>query len=209
MEFFLYLIFFAFSSAFLALVDYYFALLFLSGKDTFHKSELTDWFRILPTKLLAIFESNGSLQHGMIAFGVSSFFAYVWTLTGGLIGSPHYADSFGNYFFLSFLMPVLVLVFYPRISSELLASGSQFRQGSFLARLLEQEVPLVSGIFLSVIASNLAVYGLYHEIAFLFVLPNISVLGVLLVLRWNGKVRFGGIHLDRKSTEEEDFEEEI
>ncbi len=209
MEFFLYLIFLVFTLVTIALVDYYFGLLFLSGKETFEKQELTDWVRIVPSKILSIFESGGSLQYGLIAFGISTFFSYVWTLTGGLIGSPHYTDSFGNYFFLSCIMPVMVLAFYHFLSSELLrAARISPDSGSFLSRLLAQEIPLLSGVFISVIASNLAVYGFYHEIAFLFVLPNILILGVLLVLRWNGKVKFGGIGLDRHPQDIEDFEED-
>ncbi|EQA36165.1 hypothetical protein LEP1GSC047_3384 [Leptospira inadai serovar Lyme str. 10] len=208
MEFFLYLIFFAFTLSFLSLADYYFGLLFLSGKDMFAKSELTDWIRILPSKILQIFEAGGNLQYGLISFGLSAFVSYIWTLTGGLIGAPHYADSFGNYFFLSFLMPGLLLAFYPALATEILKSTSNSRPDSFLARFLGQEIPFLSGVFVSVIASNLAVYGLYHEIAFLFVLPNIAILAILLILRWNGKVRFGGIRLDRQEPHEDDFGED-
>ncbi|TGK05596.1 hypothetical protein EHQ53_18440 [Leptospira langatensis] len=209
MEFFLYLIFLVITLVSLSLADYYFGLIHLSGKDTFEKTELTDWARIIPSKLVSIFEIGGSLQYGMIAFGISAFFSYVWTLMGGLIGSPHYTDSFGNYFFLSFIMPVLVLAFYSFLASEILkAARISPNSGSMLARLLAQEIPMLSGIFISVIASNLAVYGLYHEIAFLFVLPNILILSVLLILRWNGKVKFGGIRLDKDEEEDQDLEED-
>lgn len=209
MEFFLYLIYLVITLVVLSLGDYYFRLIYLSGKDTFEKQELTDWARIIPSKIVSVFESAGSLQYGLLAFGLSAFFAYVWTLTGGLIGSPHYTDSFGNYFFLSFIMPVLVLAFYSFISSEILRAARISRNsGSFPARLLNQEIPLLSGIFISVIASNLAVYGFYHEISFLFVLPNVLILMVLLILRWNGKVKFGGIRMDREEEEVEDLGED-
>ncbi|TGL65729.1 hypothetical protein [Leptospira sarikeiensis] len=209
MEFFLYLIYLVITLVIISLGDYYFQLLYLSGKDTFEKQELTDWARIIPFKIMNLFESAGSLQYGLLAFGLAAFFSYVWTLTGGLIGSPHYTDSFGNYFFLSFIMPVLLLAFYSFLSSEILRAARISRNsGSFLARLLNQEIPLLSGTFVSVIASNLAVYGLYHEISFLFVLPNILILMVLLILRWNGKVKFGGIRLDREEEVPEDLEED-
>ncbi|TGK00597.1 hypothetical protein EHO59_11630 [Leptospira semungkisensis] len=209
MEFFLYLIYLVITLVVVSLADYYFGLLHLSGKDTFEKIELTDWARIIPSKVVSIFETGGSLQFGLIAFGISAFFSYIWTLMGGLIGSPHYTDSFGNYFFLSFIMPVLVLAFYSFIASEILkAARISPSSGSFLARLIAQEIPLLSGIFISVIASNLAVYGMYHEISFLFVLPNVLVLIVLLILRWNGKVKFGGIRLDREAEEDEELEQD-
>lgn len=207
MEFVLYLFFFAFALVSLSLADYYFGLLHLSGKETFEKQELTDWLRIIPSKILSVLESGGSLQFGLIAFLIATFFAYLWTLLGGLIGSPHYTDSFGNYFFLSLILPVLLLFFYSYLSSELLHAARISPDGdSFLARLLDQEIPFLSGWFLSVIASNLAVYGLYHEIAFLFVLPNIAILGVLLVLKWNGRLSFG---TRRAQPEEEDLYEDF
>ncbi|PJZ70167.1 hypothetical protein CH373_10355 [Leptospira perolatii] len=208
MEFFLYLIFFAISLSVLALADYYWQLLFISGKDQFSKEELTDWVRILPSKILSIFEFSGNLQFGILAFASGAFVSYLWTLLGGLIGSPHYSDSFGNYFFLSFLMPALLLAFYPFLMEASLQDLPETNPDHPLVRFFEQEIPLISGVFISVIASNLAIYGLYHEIAFLFVLPNICVLGVLLILRWNGKVRFGGIHLDRRKDSDDDFGED-
>ncbi|MFB5649658.1 hypothetical protein ACE5IS_03340 [Leptospira wolffii] len=206
MEFFLYLIFLILALVSLSLVDYYFDLIYLSGKDTFEKRELTDWLRIVPTKILSIFESGGSLQYGSIGFLISASFSLVWTWMGGLIGAPHYADSFGNYFFLSLILPVFFLFFYTYLSSEILhAARISPESGSFLSRLLAQEIPILSGCFISVIASNLAVYGLYHEIAFLFVLPNILILGILIVLKWNGKLPFGGT--GKRKEEEYDYED--
>lgn len=106
MEFLLYLIFFGIVSVVLALANYYFKLLFLSGRESFERLELVDWIRIVPDELIKLLEFNGSLQYGAIAFFVSAFVSYLWTLLGGIIGAPHYSDAFGNYFFLSFLLPI-------------------------------------------------------------------------------------------------------
>lgn len=102
MEFLLYLIFFGIVSILLVLASYYFKLLFLSGRESFERLELVDWIRIVPNELIKLLESGGSLQYAGIAFFVSAFVSYLWTLLGGMIGAPHYADSFGNYFFYHF-----------------------------------------------------------------------------------------------------------
>ncbi len=208
MEFLLYLIFFGFVTSVLVLVSYYFKLLFLSGRDSFERPELVDWIRILPEELLKLLESGGSLQYGAIAFSISAFISYLWTLMGGIIGAPHYADAFGNYFFLSFLLPVTLFTTYGVLVDLILKDLPSTSPNHFLVRFFEQEVPVLSGCSISVIASNLAVYGLFHEIPFLFVLPNVGIIGVLLVLRWNGKVKIGGIHFSgpKKTSYEEDSE---
>ncbi|EMY79094.1 hypothetical protein LEP1GSC060_0954 [Leptospira weilii serovar Ranarum str. ICFT] len=193
MEFLLYLIFFGIVSGVLVLASYYFKLLFLSGRESFERLELIDWIRILPDEWLKLLESNGSLQYGAIGFFVSAFVSYLWTLLGGMIGAPHYADSFGNYFFLSFLLPTVLLTTYGVLVEFVLKDLPSTSPNHFLVRFFEQEVAILSGSAISVIASNLAVYGWFHEIPFLFVFPNISIIAVLLVLRWNGKVRIGGI----------------
>ncbi|TGK38649.1 hypothetical protein EHQ12_04570 [Leptospira gomenensis] len=206
MEFLLYLIFFGFVSGVLVLVNYYFKLLFLSQRDSFERSELVDWIRILPEELLKLLESNGSLQYGGIAFFISAFVSYLWTLLGGMIGAPHYADAFGNYFFLSFLLPITLLTTYGVLVDTILKDLPTTSPDHFLVRFFEQEIPVLSGCSVSVIASNLAVYGLFHEIPFLFVLPNVTIIGILLILRWNGKVRIGGVQFsgskNRQDTEE-------
>ncbi|WP_000394961.1 hypothetical protein [Leptospira interrogans] len=193
MEFLLYLIFFGIVSILLVLASYYFKLLFLSGRESFERLELVDWIRIVPNELIKLLESGGSLQYAGIAFFVSAFVSYLWTLLGGMIGAPHYADSFGNYFFLSFLLPVTLLTTYGILVELVLKDLPSTNPNHFLVLFLEQEVAILSGCSISVIASNLAVYGLFHEISFLFVCPNISIIAVLLVLRWNGKVKIGGI----------------
>lgn len=68
MEFLLYLIFFGIVSGALVLANYYFKLLFLSGRESFERLELVDWIRIVPDELIKLLESNGSLQYGAIAF---------------------------------------------------------------------------------------------------------------------------------------------
>ncbi|MCG6193550.1 hypothetical protein LFX25_09885 [Leptospira sp. FAT2] len=208
MEFLLYLIFFGILSVVLVLVSYYFKLLFLSGRESFERLELIDWIRIVPDELIKLLESNGSIQYGAIAFSVSAFVSYLWTLLGGIIGAPHYADAFGNYFFLSFLLPVTLLTTYGVLVELVLKDLPSTSPNHFLVRFFEQEVTILSGSSISVIASNLAVYGLFHEIPFLFVLPNISIIAVLLVLRWNGKVRIGGIQFagQKNRFQEEDSE---
>ncbi|PJZ42404.1 hypothetical protein CH370_04030 [Leptospira kmetyi] len=206
MEFLLYLIFFGIVSSALVLASYYFKLLFLSGRESFERLELIDWIRILPDELIKLLESGGSLQYGAIAFSVAAFISYLWTLLGGIIGAPHYADAFGNYFFLSFLLPVTLLTTYGVLVELILKDLPTTSPNHFLVRFFEQEVAVLSGSSISVIASNLAVYGLFHEIPFLFVLPNVGIIAVLLILRWNGKVKIGGIQFSgsKNRSHEED-----
>ena len=104
MEFILYLIFFVICFILLALLRYYIQLFSDLERDQFDRSELIDFQKLIPKEMLNILEANGNMQEGLIAFLAFSLIAYGWSLLGGLIGSPHFTNEIGNYFFQSCLL---------------------------------------------------------------------------------------------------------
>ncbi|MBP7282578.1 MAG: hypothetical protein KBA66_13435 [Leptospiraceae bacterium] len=183
MEFILYLLFFTLSFIVLALVRYYFLLFSDPARDQFDRSELIDFGKLIPKEILTILESNGSLQDGVIAFTVFSLLAYGWSLLGGLIGTPHYTNEIGNYFFQSCLLFVGVYFGYAPVVDVILGSKKYSEPDSFLVKFLSQENCILIGVGLACIASNLSVYGMYHQIIFPFTLFNILVISGMLLFK--------------------------
>lgn len=184
MEFFLYLVFVHITLVVFALIKYYVRLFGDSERESFTKSELTSFTSIIPKEILAFLELDGSMQYSLIALLVSNLIAYGWTITGGMIGSPHYTNEIGNYFFLSCLIFILFLFGYPELVETVFLPGA--KSGNPLFKLLAQEHSIITGIGLALIGSNLAVYGLYHEIYFLFVFFNILIISVLTIYKLCG-----------------------
>ncbi|MBE7411656.1 MAG: hypothetical protein L6Q54_03260 [Leptospiraceae bacterium] len=187
MEFLLFLIFFGIAFGVISVLNYYFKLFGDREKDTFSREELIDFLRIIPKEMLSVIESHGDIQNGGIAFFLSAFFSYLWSLLGGLIGSPHYTNEFGNYFFQSFFILGILMATYTSLKEAILGDLLFTNEGHFLVKLLSQEIPILCGMGVSLIAANLSVYGLYHQTLFLFTLCNVCIIAALLLYKMSGK----------------------
>lgn len=183
MEFILYLLFYTISFIVLALVRYYFLLFSDVGRDQFDRSELIDFGKLIPKEILNILEANGNMQEGLIAMIVFSLLAYGWSLLGGLIGTPHYTNEIGNYFFQSCLLFVGVFFGYAPIVDILLGSKKYSEPDSFLVKFLSQENCILIGVGLACIGANLSVYGMHHQIIFPFTLLNVIVISGMLIYK--------------------------
>lgn len=183
MEFILYLLFFTLSFILLALLRHYFILFGDVERDQFDRSELIDFQKLIPKEMLNILETNGSMQDGLIAFTVFSFIAYGWSLLGGLIGSPHFTNEIGNYFFQSCLLFLGFFFGYSSLVDIALGSKKYSEPDNFLVRFLSQETCILIGVGLACIASNLAVYGVHHEMIFPFTVLNTLIISGLLVYK--------------------------
>lgn len=183
MEFILYLLFYSLSFIVLAIIRYYFLLFSDSARDQFDRSELIDFAKLIPKEILTILESNGSLQVGIIAFSVFSLIAYGWSLLGGLIGTPHYTNEIGNYFFQSCLLFIAVFFGYAPVVDIILGSKKYSEPDSFLVKFLSQENCIIIGVGLACIAANLSVYGMHHQIIFPFTLLNITIISGMLLYK--------------------------
>jgi hypothetical protein len=153
------------------------------GRDQFDRSELIDFGKLIPKEILNILESNGSLQDGIISMTVFSLLAYGWSLLGGLVGTPHYTNEIGNYFFQSCLLFVGVFFGYAPIVDIILGSKKYSEPDSFLVKFLSQENCILTGVGLACIAANISVYGMHHQIIFPFTLFNILVVSGMLLFK--------------------------
>ncbi len=207
MEFILYLLFYTISFIVLALVRYYFLLFSDIGRDQFDRSELIDFGKLIPKEILNILEANGNMQEGLIAMSVFSLLAYGWSLLGGLIGTPHYTNEIGNYFFQSCLLFIGVYFGYAPIVHIILGSKKYSEPDSFLVRFLSQENCILIGVGLTCIAANLSVYGMHHQIAFPFTLLNTIVISGMLIYKLKSQP---DIRTEEKYGEEDyNYEEEM
>ncbi len=187
MEFLLYLIFFFIAYGVISVLNYYIKLFGDREKETFTRDELIDYLRIVPKEMLSVVESHEDIQNGGIAFFLSAFITYLWSLLGGLVGSPHYTNEFGNYFFQSFFILGILVATYSSLKEAILGDLIFTNPEHFLVKLFNQEIPMLSGCGISLIAANLSVYGLYHQTLFLFVLCNVCIIAALLLYKMSGK----------------------
>lgn len=190
-EYLLYLFFFILLLIVTAIVSYYFRIFRDMNKESYERNELIDFKSIFVRELIYLFEANGNMQYGIPAFLLSAVLTHVWTLLGAVVGSPHYTNEFGNYFFLSFVIYLAIIIGYPFLFDAFLGEKQEMEPYNPLVQFFSQEVPMLMGCGISLIAANLTVYGLYHEIYFLFVLVNIVVIMGLFLYRLNGQSFFG------------------
>ncbi len=183
MEFILYLLFYTISFIVLALVRYYYLLFSDVARDQFDRSELIDFGKLIPKEILNILEANGNMQEGLIAMSVFSLLAYGWSLLGGLIGTPHYTNEIGNYFFQSCLLFVGVFFGYAPIVDIILGSKKYSEPDSFLVKFFSQENCILIGVGLACIGANLSVYGMHHQILFPFTLLNVIIISGMLIYK--------------------------
>ena len=187
MEFLLFFVFLFFTFSVVALLSYYIRLFSNEDKDNFTKQELIELQRIIPMEKLQLFESEGSIQFGLAAFFVSIALTYLWTLSGGLIGPPHYTNDFGNYFFLSFILFLALTLSYPYLYDAFLNRIAITDSRSIIVQFFKQENNIIMGCGITLIAANLTIYGMYHEIYFISVISNIAIIGIVLLYKLSGK----------------------
>jgi len=202
MEFLLFIIFFIFFGAFLALVSYYYRLLYFSDKDNFYRDELTDITGFLPAEILNFIESERDVTMGSIAFVLGILTSFLWSLFAALFGSSTYSNEFTTYFFLSCFIPLVFFFGAPLVEDYFAGTVGKDHPGT---KLSGQTTGFVAGASLTVISLNLTLYGTYHELNFIFVLINVLSSGFVYIYRRREKL------LDSQTTPEEydNLEEEI
>ncbi|TGN16901.1 hypothetical protein, partial [Leptospira idonii] len=185
MEFILFLFFLIFTTILTGVVGYYANLLFFNAKENYPREEITEIWGEVFRLTLGLFESGGNLVLGAVLFVTASLIAFFWSLLGGLIGTPHYSNAMGNYFF---QFPILFFIFlftYPFLKDAFGTVGTS-------KILFENGRSVLAGLGLGTWSANLAAWGLYHEFYFLFVLMNGILVLWPLTYYWNG-IRFFSI----------------
>jgi len=200
MEFILFLLFFAIGLLLLSLFGYYYILLFHSNRDTFERDELVDFQRILPPQVLSNFETEGDLQSGLIAFGISVFVSFLWSLLSTVFGLSTYSNEFTTYFFNSCFIPLVFFYGAPLLQDYL--SGN-IGSSHIATKLSAQTTALVAGSTSFLFASNITLYGFYHEALFFFVFINVISLFAVYLYRKRE------VAVDRYSESQEDIEEDL
>jgi len=200
MEFILFLLFFAIGLVFLSLLGYYYILLFQSNRDTFERDELVDFQRILSPQVLSNFETEGDLQSGLIAFAISVVVSFLWSLLSAVFGLSTYSNEFTTYFFNSCFIPLVFFYGAPLLQDYL--SGN-IGSSHIATKLSGQTTALVAGSTSFLFASNITLYGFYHEALFFFVFINIVSLIAVYIYRKRE------VAIDRISESHEDIEEDL
>jgi len=197
----LFLFFLVFTTTLAGVLSYYVNLLFFDKKEVYEREEITQVLEPVIQIVGGVFESGGNLILGIGLFVGSALLVWLLGLLGGAVGTPHYTNSFGNYFFNA---PILYLAFlfgFPFLKEGFSSPGPTqlfFAHGR----------AVVSGLGLGSLSTNLATWGMYHEFYFLFVfLIGILVLYPLCFV-WNGK-SFFGISIGPKPKVTPDWDEDI
>ena len=201
MELFLFLIFFIISAVILAIIGYYYSLLYYSGKESFYREELVNVPEFLAPELLTFIESENDMQIGAMAFGFGVVFSYLWSLLANVFGVSSYSNEFSTYFFHSCFIPIVFLFGGPLLEDYL---AGTMGSGEFLTKFSRQTTALVSGSAICLISENLTIYGIYHEALFFIIFLNILCLMAVVIYRKREKL------MDREiESPEPDYSEDL
>lgn len=187
MEFVLFLFFLILHLLGMACLSYLSRLLFFEKKDEYYREEILSLGRAIPVEILRIWESSGNTLLSAALFFISALCMYLWSMLGGMIGSPHYSHAWGNYFF---HFPIFFYIFifsFPFLKSAISQNNNQ----DFYFILTENGQSIASGLLAGSLAKILTSYGAHHEMYFVYYFLN-ALLGFFLsTYVWNG-VQFLG-----------------
>ncbi|MBI3395557.1 MAG: hypothetical protein HY042_06970 [Spirochaetia bacterium] len=161
----------------IVLVLNYWANLFRS-QEQYTRDELLDFVRIIMDQIqrLTTQHGNPALNFGSLACGIGA--AWLLTLFGGLVSPAapphpdHASAQIPNYFFQSALFLMILHVVWPSLKDMAVGRGGP---DSLLFRIVDTEVPFFFGLSVGLASINIAVWGVFHEMNFLFSLVNALV----------------------------------
>lgn len=184
MEFIIFIIFVIINLVLILLIKYYSNLFGDLNRSEYYREELTGITRIIVAEFKKLLDE---WMISILSLVAAIFLTWLWTLMGGIIGSPHYTDEFGNYFFLSSFILILTITFLHEIyqfAVNKLAGGNEF---SLLAKFFQPKKMIVAGIASALSSANMTIYGMYHEVWFIFVLINLITIYFFTVIYLNDK----------------------
>ncbi len=147
----------------------------LREQDSYTRGELVDFYRIYLRQIENLTSARGDAGINYMAIGAGIGVAWALTLFGGLLSpdvtaaSDHAEDQIPNYFFQSLLFPLILHIVWPAMKDVALDQGGP--QG-ILSRLLNAEIPFFFAMAVALGSINLAVWGVYHHMNFLFAAIN-------------------------------------
>ncbi len=175
LEIIVWIILFSFFSG-IVLVLHYWATL-LREKDQYTREELVDFLQII-LKQIQVLTSHGSPGLNYMALGAGIGAAWLLTLFGGLVSpnsspSPDHAGAeMPNYFFQSALFVLIAHVVWPSLKDFAVDRGGR---ESLFFRIVDSDIPFFFGLATALGAINVAVWGVYHEMSFLFCFLNMLI----------------------------------
>ncbi|MDH5654858.1 MAG: hypothetical protein OEZ34_03050 [Spirochaetia bacterium] len=170
-----------------------------SSSDSISKEELTGIPEIFRRKINAI--PDPALF--FTGYGIGIFLSWLLVLFGGMVSpdltvaSDYGENTPANYFFQSFLFPILLAILWPAFI-DLLPEGSK-------EKLSSAGNGLFYGSAVSLAALNFSIWGVFHQTRFLFIFLNAAVLLIFALYKLND--HFNQKH--RPESEENPFQEDF
>jgi hypothetical protein len=173
LELFVWAILFMITSGIVLVLNYWFKL--FQAKDEYRREEILDFVTILRTEL-EILTARGEplLNYAGLGLGVAT--AWLLTWFGGLMSpdasalTPDHAENqMPNYFFQSVLFLMMLHFVWPSLKE---VAVDRMGVGGLASRALEAELPYFFGLASALGAINVTVWGVFHEMSFLFCAIN-------------------------------------
>ncbi len=156
----------------LLLVNYWVDL--FANQESYNRHELIDLVGILRQEMGRLL--GGEDSHLRLAsFLAGTFLALVLTLLGGLLSpdldaAPDYAsDQFPNYFFQSVLLVLVLHLIWPALLTQISLSPDHWSY-----RLLRLDLPFLLALSVGLATLSLSLWGIYHQLHFLYCLGNLG-----------------------------------
>ena len=142
-------------------------------KDTYTKEEIFSIVPILKQEYERFFPYSSEASH-FLSIGLGIAFAWLLTFLGGILSPdldnlPDYASSeLSNYFFQSFLILILFHITFPAIRDT-----NFYTKRLVLQKFFRHEFSFLISLSISLASMNIVLWGLYHELLFLYILINV------------------------------------
>jgi len=175
------------------LVLHYWYNLFQS-RDQYSREEILDILTILKEQIQRL---TGSQEISLVGTAIFAGVITAWILAlfGGLVSpdsstAPDHAEAeMPNYFFQSALFILILHLVWPSMKEFV---SDRMGSDSPISQLLEAEVPYFFGLATALGAINIAVWGIYHEMLFLFCFLNMVIMLAYVGYRLQGLESPGG-----------------
>lgn len=172
LQIFIWLLIFAFFIALVLLLNYWIYL--FETRENYSREEIVNVPKILKTELGRLLAGQ-DMSLRVVSFVGGLFTAWALTFLGGFLApdlspAPDYAaDQVPNYFFQSGLFLFILHLIWPAFKDISASSQKQF----WLQGLARLDLPFFISLSVGLAAMNLSLWGLYHEMHFLYCVMNL------------------------------------
>ena len=151
-------------------IRYYFQL-FSDGRPQYQRNELLQVHEFIIKEASEVLGSDA--LSGGLGLTVGLLLGLAFSYMGGIFGK-HYE----SYLFQSALLPLLWYLGFPQLKETF---SAEVAQGSFLGKLVDNDVASLFGFSVAIMAQNFSIYFLFHGVSFLWIiLNNLAIIGLLM-----------------------------